>query len=144
VTSDSIYKNGYFRFGAPSSPDEGVSVANGLLRVDPVPRGGGKKFGVDAPVAALASVRDGVAWVQRAAKPKGQYPDGAEDHGFPVELYVNGDANVFYAELELLGPLVDMVKGQKQTHTVKWSLHDLPSNDVDDAATQAALAALLG
>lgn len=143
MASDSVYKNGYFRFGSAKTPDEGVSVANGLLRVDPVPRGGGKKFGVDAPVAAIASVRDGVAWVQRATKPKGQYPDGAEDHGFPVELYVNGDANVFYAELELLGPLVDMVKGQKQTHTVKWQLHDLPSNDVDDAATQTALAALL-
>ncbi len=143
IASDSVYKNGYFRFGTAKVPDECVSVANGLLRVDPVPRGGGKKFGVDAPIAAIASVRDGVAWVQRAAKPKGQYPDGADEHGFPVELYVSGDANAFYAELELLGPLVNMVSGQKQTHTVKWSLHDLPSNDVDDAPTQAALAALL-
>ncbi len=143
LAPDSAYQNGFMRFGNAPSTEQSVSTASEMLRLDPQARGGGAKFGVDAPVASLASVRGGLAWVQRSAKPKGQYPDGAEDHGFPVEIYVNGDQKTFYVELELLGPLVNMVKGQKQTHTVRWSLHDLPSTNVDDGATQSALAALL-
>ena len=139
----SPYANGFFHFDTKDPSKQPASVGNNLLRIEPKSEGGGQKFGVDAPISALASVQDGVAWLQRSAKPDGEYPDGVEKHGFPVEVYVNGDSKVFYVELEMLGPLVNMVQGQKMTHTVKWSLHDLPSKDLNDAQTQNALAALL-
>lgn len=143
TSPNSPYKNGFFRFDATTKDKHPASVTNGVLRIDPKSIGGGQKFGADAPIAALASVRDGVAWVQKAAKPAGHYPDGVEKHGFPVEVYVNGDPKAYYVELEMLGPLVNLTKGQKMTHTVRWSLHDLPSRDLADPATQNAISSLL-
>ncbi len=143
VEPDSAYKGGAFYFNGQHPVLQPASIVGEMLRVQPQPVNGGVKFGVDAPVSALASVRNGLAWVQKSAKPKGDYPDGAAGYGFPVELYINGDAKAFYAELELLGPLVNMSKGQSQTHTVRWSLHDLPTKDAADAQTLAAVATLL-
>ncbi len=142
TSPNSPYKNGFFHFDTKEK-SQPATVENGLFRLEPQSEGGGQKFGVDAPVSALASVSDGVAWVQKSAKPDGEYPDGVEKHGFPVEAYVNGTPSAYYVELELLGPLVNMIKGQKMTHTVRWSLHQLPSHDLNDAATQTAIAALL-
>ncbi|BCM91750.1 hypothetical protein IAD21_03625 [Abditibacteriota bacterium] len=142
TSPDSPYRNGYFHFDTKEK-QQPAFVENGVFRLEPKSEGGGQKFGIDAPVAALASVQDGVAWVQKSAKPDGQYPDGVEKHGFPVEVYVNGSPGAYYVELEMLGPLVNMVKGQKMTHTVRWSLHALPSHDLSDPATQNAIAALL-
>ncbi|RYX81774.1 DUF4380 domain-containing protein [bacterium] len=142
TSPDSPYANGFFRFETKGKKQSAV-VEDGLLRLEPKSEGEGQKFGIDSPVAAIASVSDGVAWVQKSAKPDGQYPDGVEKHGFPVEVYINGTPKAYYVELEMLGPLVNMVKGQKMTHTVRWSLHDLPSRDLNDTATKSAIAALL-
>ena len=98
-----------------------------LMQITPQNSGGGWKLGADSPVAGIVSVRDGVAFLQKASKPAGEYPDGAQGAGFPVEMYINGDNKVFYLETELLGPLKEFRVGTAWTHTVRWSLHTLPS-----------------
>lgn len=141
----SPYKNGFYNLGqAAGLVEQRATVEDNLLRVSPRPLAkSSAKFGVDAPVSSLVAVKGDVAWLQQSAKPGGQYPDGADGAGFPTEVYVNGDPNAYYVELELLGPLVDLFKGAKMTHTVRWSLHDLPSKNPDEPATRAAIEALL-
>ncbi|HEX8834674.1 MAG TPA: hypothetical protein VF719_10760, partial [Abditibacteriaceae bacterium] len=92
-----------------------------LLRAVPSPTEN-FKFGLDSPESALASVKDGVAFVQRSAKPKGQYPDGAEGSGFPVEFYSSGMRSAPYVELEILSPIRLFHAGTSWTHTVRWNL----------------------
>ena len=85
-----------------------------------------------------------MALVQRADLLKGQYPDGAEGAGFPVEFYNHGEAGAArYVELELLSPLFRLQVGDSQTFETRWSLHALPSNDVSSAANQDAARELL-
>lgn len=106
-------------------------------------RQGAYKIGVDAPVASIAAVRDGVAFVQRAARPDGQYPDGADKAGFPVEFYSYADERNSYGELELLSPLRTVRSGEKWTHSVRWSLHSLPSHDLKAPNVREAIEKLL-
>ncbi len=143
MNPQSPYKNGYYKIGKWSESHRTEAVAPNLLRIVPASAGGGSKIGLDSPVSALASVRDGMAFVQKSALPKGQYPDGADGAGFPVEFYVNGDPKTYYYELELLGPLHNFVNGSKWTHTVRWSLHDLPSKDALSSEVGAAVGKLL-
>ena len=119
------------------------SVSSKLLQITPT-LDGAYKIGVDAPRASIAAVRDGKVFVQRAARPDGKYPDGEEGKsGTPVQLYGQGMEKINYLELELLSPLLQFKPGARWTHTVRWSLHQLPSEDVDDAATHAAIDKLL-
>lgn len=116
------------------NPELKVAVVKpNLLRIDPRTVGkNSAKIGVDSDVSSLVSVRSGVAWKQVSTKPAGPYPDGIKaGAGFPVELYINADPNAFYQELELLGPLKTFAPGGKSTHTVRWSLHNLSSTNVD-------------
>lgn len=102
------------------------------------------KIGVDADVAGVVSVKDGVAFCERAAKPKGDYPDGAVGGaGFPVELFNLAQATIQYNELEILSPLRTFKNGARWKHTVTWSLHRLPSNDATSPETAHAVAELL-
>jgi len=130
-------------FPGNASPMQPTQVSDNVFSVLPRATGGGIKFGLDAPTARLVAVKGSVAWLQQAAKPAGEYPDGAQGAGFPVETYVNGSKDAPYVELELCGPLVNMFAGMTTTHTVRWSLHDLPSKDVSDPATRQAIEALL-
>lgn len=139
----SPYRGGFFEFAGGNFAEQSASVRNSVFALSPRGTGGGTKFGVDAPVSSIVAVKNGVAWLQQSAKPAGQYPDGADGAGFPTEIYVNGDAQANYVELELLGPLQNLFAGMKMTHTVRWSLHDLPSKNPDDPATRAAIEALL-
>ena len=119
---------------------ETFAVSPTLLRVLPSDKNS-YKIGVDAPHNVIASVKDGVAFVQKAAHPNGAYPDGAAGAGFGVELYNN--VAPAYNELELLSPLrvyhaaagADAGKkaGSSFTYTMRWSLYRLPSADVNDA-----------
>lgn len=143
TSPSSPYRSGIYRFPGSESKAQVVGVQEGLFSLLPRATGGGVKFGVDAPVSSLVAVKNGVAWLQQSAKPAGQYPDGADGAGFPTEIYVNGDPKLNYVELELLGPLVNLFKGAKMTHTVRWSLHDLPSKNLDDPATRTAIQTLL-
>jgi hypothetical protein len=98
-----------------------------LLKITPT-TGGSYKLGADSPVAAIAAVKGSVAFVQRAQKLDGQYPDGAEGAGLPVEFYNHGEGGVSqYIELELLSPLLRFRKGDSQTFVTRWSLHALPT-----------------
>ena len=142
IDPETQYKDGLFRFENKRS-QPATRVQPNLIRVDPQTGEGGAKMGFETKVSALATVNQGVALVQKSARPTGQYPDGAEGFGFPTELYVNADPNAHYAELEILGPLQVYTVGTSNTHTVRWSLHDLPSADATSPAVLAAMEKLL-
>lgn len=143
VNTTSDYNGGFLNMMGAGETQKSVLVKPNLLRVTPVGAGGGAKFGVDAPVSSLISVRDGVAFLQKTAKPAGIYPEGKNGDGFPVELYINGDAKAFYIEMEMLGPLKTFVAGGKSTHTVRWGLHDLPSKNLESPAVVNMIEKLL-
>jgi hypothetical protein len=134
---NSPYKNNFHWIAKPDKEVTTVNLSPTLLMSKPT-RHTSYKIGVDSPVMAMASVKDGVAFVQRANKPSGEYPDGALGAGFPVELW-NNSGDMYYNELELLSPLRTMKNGMRLQHTMRWSLHQLPSNDVNDAAVHVAL-----
>lgn len=142
INPETQYKDGAFRFGNNQS-QSATRVKPNLIRIDPKSGLGGPKFGFDTKISALASVKDGVALVQKSARPDGQYPDGADEAGFPTELYINADPKLYYQELEILGPLQHYYVGTAYTHTVKWSLHDLPSTDATSPEVTAAMEKLL-
>lgn len=133
----SPYKNNYFWFGKVGIAQKIEALSPSLLKIEPQSKGSGVKIGVDSPVSAIASVRNGTTFLLKTAKPKGNYPDGADEAGFPVELYVNGDKNVFYVELELLAPLQNFFVGTKFTHTMRWSLHNTTAPTEIEALLQA-------
>lgn len=139
----SAYKNGFHWIGNDTSKQFSITQPRPeMVRVEPS-RDGVYKVGVDAPIVALASVKGGVAFVQKAARGKGEYPDGALSAGFPIEVYNN--PSPAYVELEMLGPLrlyfgsaSGKSVGTRYTHTVRWSLHQL-----QDASDQDEIARLL-
>lgn len=145
--SNSSYPNGFqwIRVGGSSAPAPTSAAevgAAGLLAVTPTTEAP-LKIGVDGPVAALAAVKDRQAFVQRAARPAGEYPDGVDGKGFPVELFDNGQSKTHYLELELLSPLLEFKRGGRWTHTVRWSVHALPSEDTHDPAVLGQIKGLL-
>jgi len=135
---DSPYKNNFHWIGRESGDaNSATTVSPTLLRVAPS-KVGSYKIGVDAPITAIAAVKNGMALVERASHPKGDYPDGATGGaGFGVELYNNG--NPAYDELELLSPLLLAKAGSHWTYTVRWSLHQLPDTDATSPAVEAAI-----
>lgn len=140
---NSTYAEGFHKMGQVGELQRIEDVNPNLVKIMPSSAGAGGKIGVDSPVSSLVSVRDGVAFLQKSSKLAGQYPDGEGGAGFPTELYINGDAKAFYAELEILGPLKNFAVGGKSTHTVRWSLHDLPSKDVNSPALIEAVEKLI-
>ena len=145
LDANSPYKKNFHWLGTPKDDVEIKPITSTLLQVTPSTSAkGGFKIGVDAPVSSILSVRDQVAFLQRSNKPKGQYPDGADGAGFPVELYLNGDyPRAYYAELEILSPLLDFRAGSRWIHTVRWSIHALPSPDLEAPETIRTIDALL-
>jgi hypothetical protein len=141
---NSVYKKNFHWLMAPKDDFTIEPAGPTMLRILPQPKGGGVKIGVDSNVSAIASVRDQTAFVLKSNLPKGDYPDGAEGAGFPVEAFVNGDPRLYYMELELLSPLQEYRTGVRWQHTVRWSLHALPSADVNAPETIQAVQALLG
>ena len=140
----STYPDGIAHIDKRGTSQKIEVVTPRLLRVIALPSGGAEKTGVDSPVSAIASVRDGVAFVQKSAKPAGVYPDGQDGGaGLPVELFTLGTEKNPYYELELLGPLKNFSVGGKSTHTLRWSLHDLPSKNVNSPAVTQAIEKLL-
>ena len=142
VATDSTYPDGTYIWDG-KKVDGAQLVRPGLMKIVSSADGNTPKLGFDTPVAALASVRDGVAWLQRSARPVGEYPDGKNGNGFPTEIYINGDPKMYYQELEFLGPLQEYSVGTAYTHTVRWSLHNLPSTDTDSPETLATIQKLL-
>ncbi len=142
-SSNSDYADGFHKMGTVGELQKIEVVSPSLVRITPSSAGAGGKIGVDSPVSSLISVRDGVAFLQKSSKPAGQYPDGEGGAGFPTELYINGDTKNFYAEMEILGPLKNFAVGGKSTHIVRWSLHDLPSKDLNSPAVTHSIENLL-
>ena len=141
---DSAYKNGFHWFGAKVPSESRVtSLANRLIRVPPT--GGGYKLGADLQKIAFAAVRDGVAFVQRADRRDGEYPEGAPGAGFPFTLYNGGSLNLTdsYVELETFSPLMTMKVGQTLAHTTYWRLESLPSRESDAPDNLTALERIL-
>lgn len=75
--------------------------------------------------------------------PRKTYSDAVGGGGLPVEVFNNGEAEAYYVEIELLSPLHLLKKGNRYQHTVHWSLHQLPSNDVNSTTTRATVEKLL-
>ncbi len=138
----SDYENGFLQL-EKAARAQVKTVSPTLLQVAPT-LDGAYKIGSDAPVASIAAVKKGWAFVQRAAKPEGNYPDGEEDKsGTPVQLFGQGIEKLNYLELELLSPIYQFKPGARRTHAVRWSLHQLPSEDVNNAELQSAVDQLL-
>lgn len=141
LNPNSAYTDGFH----PSKIKEAKfeKLGDSLLKITPAP-GKSYKIGADSPIAAIVAVKNGLAWRVAASKPKGEYPDGASGAGFPVEVYNHSDpAPDHYVELEILSPMLLFKKGVSWTHTVRWSLHSLPSKNGDESATREAIEKLL-
>jgi hypothetical protein len=113
-----------------------------LLRIRPTDAGS-FKIGIDAPTAAIISVKDGLAFRQKAERPQGEYPDGARGSGFPVEIFdLGGTGEGHYMEMELLSPLRIFYAHTRWTHTVRWSLHSLQNSQPDAPELAAEVVSL--
>lgn len=143
LNANSPYKKNFHWIQVPKGVVAADPVGHNLLRLQPELGGSSFKIGVDSLVSSLVSVRDQVAFLQHSSRPKGEYPDGAEGAGFPVEVFMSTEARAYYAELEVLSPLLRFEKGSRWKHTVYWSLHALPSADLESAATLATLETLI-
>jgi hypothetical protein len=150
INPQSAYKNNFHWIARPKA--EGLAqtlatpVSPRLLRVLPSAGNGDNNFkiGTDAPVSAAVAVRDGWAFVQKTPKPGGDYPDGAIGAGFPVEFWNNGSKDLFYNELELLSPLRLHKQGDRFRHTMRWSIHQLPTKDINSHEMHAAIEKIIG
>lgn len=138
---NSIYKNNFQWLVAPKT-EAAVSAVNfGLLQIDAT-SADYYKIGVDAPVSAIAAIKNNVIFRLSSAKPAGDYPDG----NCPIEIFGSGldktQPQNHYIELEILGPMRVYRKGTKWTHTLRWSLHDLPAG-ADATTVQEVVNTLL-
>lgn len=145
INPESAYKNNFHWITKPKADVSAQAASPTLLRV--IPSAGNDnnnfKIGSDAPISAAVAVQAGWAFVVRSARPDGNYPDGAERAGFPVELWNMGPTSVHYNELELLSPLRLFKTGTRWRHTIRWSIHKLPTKDINAPAMAAAIDALL-
>ncbi len=142
LSENSPYKNNFFWFGKPKAQADVKALSPRLLQIRSAP-GAAYKIGADAPIPAIAAVKNGLAFLQRAERQPGQYPDGAEGAGLPVEFYNHSDTgSAHYVELELLSPLKRLKIGDKISFEVRWSLHLLPSPTIG-AGTLDSLQQLL-
>ncbi len=119
----SPYKSGVFWFDAISMEKAGASLLNpGLLQIKTIV-GTGFKLGADARKPALASVKDGLAFVLTADPEKGQYPEGADGAGMSIEIYHHDlPPPREYVELEFLSPLRKLDEGATlRTH---WRIEE--------------------
>ena len=65
-------------------------------------------------VAALASVKEGLALVQKSARPDGQYPDGTDGRRFSRPSFTSThDPKTYYQELEILGQFKEFYVGTR-------------------------------
>ncbi len=146
VNPDSAYKNNFHWIAKPKIAINVTSnVSPTLLRVMPSAGNDDNNFkiGTDALISAAVAVQSGWAFVVRAAKPDGNYPDGAERAGFPVEFWNMGPRDIHYNELELLSPLRLYKKGSRWRHTMRWSIHKLPTRDINAPEMPIAIEQIL-
>lgn len=147
LNPQSVYKNNFHWLVPPKTESPIVQMTPTLLQMRPSVGVSAKniyKVGADTPVVAVAAVKDGVAMIEKATRQDGEYPDGAVGGGgFPVEVFNSGDAQENYVELELLSPLKLLKQGDRYQHTVRWSLHQLLSSDINATTTRDTVEKLL-
>ncbi|MHA3772884.1 hypothetical protein ACXR0O_15225 [Verrucomicrobiota bacterium sgz303538] len=135
LNEQSPYKDNFFLFGY-STPKEKLGILNltpTLLHLRPTV-GAMFKLGAHPAQPALATVKDGVVFIQRADAQEGQYPEGADRAGLSVEVYHhNLPPPGEYTELEFLSPLRRLDQGLQLT--TRWSLQSVskesPREDVE-------------
>ena len=132
LAAQSPYKDGYFRFGfeKPAAGIGATLLSPTLLQLKPLP-GVGFKLGAHPKLPALATVKDGLAFLQRADPQEGMYPEGADGAGLSVEVYhhdLQGSGE--YVELEQLSPLRRLDKGIALT--TRWSIHPISETSPED------------
>jgi hypothetical protein len=125
----SPYKDNYFWFAwsKPAARKAATVISPTLLRLDHVP-GEVSKMGAHPPQPALAAVKDGAAFVQKAdPQPNADYPEGADGAGLSLEVYHHDARGAGeYVELEFLSPLRRFDAGAQLT--TRWSIHALPKD----------------
>lgn len=127
LNAQSPYKDNFLWLASPR-PSAVTYRSENLLQVTSDP-GNSFKIGTDAPVSSIGAFKAGVLFTVQTPKPAGDYPDGALGAGTAVELWNNGDPKHFFNELELLSPLRLMYVGTSFTHTMKWRLQRIQSED---------------
>jgi hypothetical protein len=167
LNPESSYRNGFHFLTKPqgmadisrvdmtSGSTASSSNSSSMLRVRPA-ASGSYKIGIDAApesrISTVLAVWNDLALRQSAPRPEGAYPDGADGAGFSLEIFDIGGTHAGdkaslqagrYLELELLSPLRVFRARDRWTHTIRWSLHRLPTNDLDSPATLARLQSLL-
>lgn len=139
----SAYAGGFYPWKPLPAEALVEKVSPTLLRLNPT-SGTGYKIGSDSSVPSIAAVVDRTVWLQRAEFQAGNYPDGADGAGFPIEYYNHNAAGAGqYIELELLSPRSALKKGESITHNIRWSLHTLKTGGLSEAAAHAEIEALL-
>ena len=125
LNPQSTYARGFHPIGSLPPAANLVRLSPTLLRVKPT-TGNSYKLGADSPRPAIAAVAEGIAWVQRAERQVGDYPEGPEGAGFPVEFYNHGESgDAQYVELEMLSALRVLRPTESARLSVRWSLHRL-------------------
>ena len=127
LNKNSPYKTGYQWLILPNTKTAIPLAAPDMTRIAHSDTAS-YKIGLDSPVAGIVAVKGNLAVVLSASLPKGDYPDGALNAGFPVEFYNMGDSKNPFDELELLGPLTVLGPGDKTSYKITWQLHKLPVN----------------
>jgi hypothetical protein len=126
LTPKSPYRDGVFWWDYSAAPEKlgATFLSPKLLRIQPV-TGAGFKLGAHPAKPALAAVRKGLVFLQRADRQEGEYPEGVEGAGFSVEVYHHSQPPPNqYTELELLSPLRRLDQGAELV--TRWSIHEVP------------------
>ena len=136
LSEHSIYAGKFCWMSPPRGKPRVRAVTSNMLRVQPEFSATTSEFykiGTDSPVAAIACRRGEVLFVQRAAKPAGDYADSAPGGGLAVQYFHHGkaDSRLHYDELELLSPVRLFRVGTSWTHTVRWRLVKLTEPGTD-------------
>lgn len=140
ATPDSLYRDGFLRL-SNEVPAGAVKPLNPMLLKVVPSEAANFKIGTDAPTAALAAVRGDAALVLKTTYAVGAtYPDGP---GVAVELFNCKEPQAKYIELELLSPLRPYYINTAYSQTIHWSLHQLPSTDVNSADNLAVVQQLI-
>lgn len=113
MAADSLFTNGCFRFNAEPWPQ--LQPKDGIISITRdlnTPH----KMGTDAD-RLLWMGKDEMCLVECPRKPNREYPD----HGASAEVYTNPDPKR-YVELETLGPLIMLGKGQSMESVNTYTL----------------------
>ena len=137
LNPQSPYKDNFFWFDFGKSKEKkgARTLSPSLLKIQPV-TGEGFKLGASPKKPALATIKDGIAFVQRAEPQDGQYPEGGDDAGMSVEVYHHDlPGTGEYTELEFLSPLRRLDEGA--TLKTRWTLVGWPSEQPHGEAKAA-------